>query len=226
LADTASRILLFALVAAASPVALLATVAVLTSRWGRTNGTLYLVGFLAGQSIAFVVALLIGSAATTDRDGNEELAAALELAFGVGLLVLAWPQRRRAETPASGGPSSRMKAMLGRVRGLRPGTAFSVGVLLGVGGVKRLSITVVAGATVGIAGLLPVEDVLLGLLYVLVAAVLVWVPVGIYLVAGERADRWLEFAEEWLTANERRITFFSTLLFGFLLTSDALVRLV
>jgi threonine/homoserine/homoserine lactone efflux protein len=224
-ADTASRILLFALIAAASPVALLATVAVLTSRRGRTNGSVYLVGFLLGQSIAFLVALLIGSAATTDRDGNEELAAALELAFGVGLLLLAWPQRRRGGE-AAGGPSSRMKAMLDRLRGLRPGTAFSVGVLLGVGGVKRLSITVVAGATVGIAGLLPIQDVLLGLLYVLVAAVLVWVPVGIYLVAGERADRWLESAEEWLTTNERRITFFSTLIFGFLLTSDALVRLV
>ena len=93
MADTASRVLVFALVAAASPVALLATAAVLTSRRGRTNGSLYMVGFLLGQSIAFVVALLIGSAATTNPDGNEELAAALELAFGVGLLVLAWPQR-------------------------------------------------------------------------------------------------------------------------------------
>jgi hypothetical protein len=224
-ADTASRILLFAVIAAASPVALLATVAVLTSRRGRRNGTVYLVGFLLGQSIAFVVALLIGSAATTDRQGNEELAAALELAFGVGLLVVAWPQRRAGADPDAGGPG-RVKAMLARLHGLRPGTAFSVGVLLGVGGVKRLSITVVAGATVGIAGLLPIEDVLLGVLYVLVAAVLVWVPVGVYLVAGERADGWLETAQSWLTANERRITFASTLLFGFLLTSDALVRLV
>ena len=67
---------------------------------------------------------------------------------------------------------------------------------------------------------------LLGVLYVLVAAVLVWVPVGVYLVAGERAAGWLDAAQGWLTANERRITFVSTLLFGFLLTSDALVRLV
>jgi hypothetical protein len=142
----------------------------------------YLVGFLLGQSIAFLVALLIGSAATTDRDGNEELAAALELAFGLFLLALAWPQRRRSGEGGEG--RSRMKAMLERLRGLRPGTAFSVGMLLGVGGVKRLSITVVAGATVGIAGLRPIEDVLLGALYVLVAAVLVWPPVGVYLVAG------------------------------------------
>ena len=54
---------------------------------------------------------------------------------------------------------------------------------------------------------------LLGVLYVIVAAVLVWAPVGIYLVAGERADGWLDAAQGW-TANERRITFFSTLLFG------------
>lgn len=59
-----------------------------------------------------------------------------------------------------------------------------------------------------------------------VAGVLVWVPVGIYLVAGEPAHVWLQAAQGWLTGNERRITFFSTLLFGFLLTSDALFRLV
>jgi hypothetical protein len=222
-ADTAYRILLFALVAAASPVTLLATLAVLTSRRGRTNGAAYLVVFLAGQAIAFAVALLLGAAAKPDRDGNEELAAALELAFGLLLLVIALPQRRRGEAAASAG---RMKSMLGRVRGLRPGTAFSVGVLLGVGGVKRLSITVLAGATVGLAGLVPVEEAALGVLYVVVAAVLAWVPVSVYLIAGDPADGWMRAAEEWITANERRITFFSTVFFGFLLTSDALVRLV
>ena len=60
MAETASRVLVFALVAAASPVALLATAAVLTSRRGRTNGSLYMVGFLLGKSIAFVVALGFG----------------------------------------------------------------------------------------------------------------------------------------------------------------------
>jgi hypothetical protein len=116
--------------------------------------------------------------------------------------------------------------LLGRLKGLRPGTAFSVGALLGVGGVKRLTITIVAGATVGIAGLVSAEDVLLGAMYVAIAAVLVWLPVGIYLVAGARADRWMRDAEGWLLANERRLTFFSTLFFGFLLTSDALLRLL
>ncbi|HXV33575.1 MAG TPA: GAP family protein [Gaiellaceae bacterium] len=221
--DTASRVLLFALVAAASPVALLATLAVLTSRHGRRNGIAYLAGFLAGQTIAFVTAVLVGSAASTDHEENDELAAVLELAFGLLLLVLAWPERRRRSEPAGQG---RMKSLIERLRGLRAWTAFAVGILLGVGGVKRLSITIVAGASVGFAGLAPAEEVALGALYVLVAGVLVWAPVGAYLVAGERADRWMLRAEGWLTANGRRLAFFSTAFFGFLLTSDALIRLV
>ena len=224
--ETASRILLFAIVAAASPVALLASLAVLTSRRGRANGTAFMIGFVLGQAAAFLAAVLLGSAATANRSGgNETLTAALELAFGLGLLALAWPERRR-ETQLRGGGPSRTQSLLARLKRLRPGTAFSVGALLGVGGVKRLTITIVAGATVGIAGLLAVQDVLLGVLYVAIATVLVWLPVGIYLVAGERADRWMEEAETRLLANERRLTFFSTLFFGFLLTSDALFRLL
>lgn len=221
---TASRILLYAILAAASPVGLLATLAVLTSRRGRGNGLAFLAGFVIGQSAGFLVGFLVGSAATTDRGGHPTIAPALELALGVGLLLLAWLERRREERPREG--PSRTSALLERLKGLRPGTAFAVGALLGVGGIKRLSITIVAGATVGVAGLEPAADALLGGLYVLIASVLVWLPVGFYVVAGERATHWMANADTWLLANERRLTFFSTLVFGLLLTSDALFRLV
>jgi threonine/homoserine/homoserine lactone efflux protein len=225
LAETASRILLFALVAALSPIALVSTLAVLTSRRGRSNGIAFVAGFVLGEAAAFLAAFLIGSAATADREENEQVATALELAFGVALLAIAWPQRRYSQPGAVSG-RSRTKALLDRLRGLRPGTAFALGTLLGVGGVKRLSITVVAGATVGIASLMPAEELALGALYVLVAGVLVWMPVGVYLVAGAHANDWMTRAEDWLTSNERRLTFFSTLVFGLLLTSDALLRLL
>jgi Sap, sulfolipid-1-addressing protein len=223
--ETAWRIFLFALVAAASPIAIVSTLAVLTSRRGRTNGIAFVTGFVLGEAAAFLAAFLVGSAATADREAHEQAATALELTFGLALLAVAWPQRRRSATETGDG-RSRTKALLDRLRGLRPGTAFALGTLLGVGGVKRLSITVVAGATVGIANLLPVEELALGALYVVVAGVLVWAPVGVYLVAGAHADEWMTRAEDWLTTNERRLTFFSTLLFGFLLTSDALFRLL
>ena len=223
--ETTWRVLLFALVAGMSPIAIVSTLAVLTSRRGRTNGLAFVTGFMLAQAAIFLAAFFVGSAATTDREGNEQLAAALELAFGVALLALAWPQRRNRTTGVGGGGGTRTKALLERLRGLRPVTAFSFGALLGVG-VKRLTITVVAGGTVGVASLLLVEELALGLLYLLVACVLVWVPVGVYVVAGARADDWMAAAEDWLLANERRLGFFSTVVFGLLLISDAMFRLL
>ena len=223
MAETASRILLFALVAGASPVAIVSTLAALSSRRGHTNGLALVAGFLLGQSVAFLAAFLVGSAAQPSLDADDQIAAALELAVGLALLAIAWYERRRR--PAGPSNGSRTKALLTRLKGLRPSTSFTFGALLGVGGVKRLSITIVAGATVGVADLVPAEELALGLLYVAVASILVWLPVAVYLVAGAHADEWMAKAEDWLAANERRITFGTTLLFGFLLTSDALVRL-
>ena len=221
--ETTWRVLVFALVAGLSPIAIVSTLAVLTSRRGRTNGVAFVTGFMLAQAAIFLGAFFVGSAATTDREGNEHLAAALELAFGVALLAIAWPQRKNRKTGGGGG--ARTKALLERLRGLRPVTAFSFGAMLGVG-VKRLTISIVAGGTVGVASLLLVEEVALGLLYLLVAGLLVWLPVGVYVVAGARADDWMAAAEDWLLAHERRLGFFSSVIFGLLLVSDGLFRLL
>ena len=120
---------------------------------------------------------------------------------------------------------SRTKAILARLGHLRPATAFSMGCLLGVGGVKRLTITLFAGATIAVAGLIPAEEAALGALYVVIASVLVWLPIGVYLIAGRRADAWTESTQAWLIANEQRITAVVTLVFGALLIGHALLRL-
>ena len=221
--QTTFRILLLAFVAGASPMAIVATLAVLTSRRGRTNGIAFLTGFGLGQTSAFVIAYLVGSAATDH--GGRGGTAGFELVVGLGLLALAWAQRR-PRPPAPAGRPSRTEAILARLQGLRPGTAFAFGMVLGVGGIKRLSITLVAGATVAIADLLRVESLALGVLYIVVSGVLVWFPVTVYVIAGARADAWMKAARDWVTANERRLTFSSTVVFGVLLTADGLLRLV
>ena len=127
--ETTWRVLLFALVAGLSPIAIVSTLAVLTSRRGRTNGLVFAAGFMLAQAAVFLAAFFVGSAATTDQEGNEQLAAGLELAFGVcaprdRLAAAKEPQGRRRRRPA------RTKALLERLRGLRPVTAFSFGALL------------------------------------------------------------------------------------------------
>lgn len=223
----AGRILLYALVAGLSPLALLSTLAVLGSGRGRANGSAFGSGFLLAQSTVIVVAVVaVGSAAAPNRDSShEDLVAALVLVLGLGLLALAWKGRHR-RAPSEPAGESRTQTLLARLGGLRPVTAFLVGVLLGVGGVKRLTITLLAGATIAVAGLKPAEEVGLIILYVLIASLLVWLPVSVYLVAGRRADEWASRAQASLVENEQRATFISTLVFGVLLCGDAIVRLL
>jgi threonine/homoserine/homoserine lactone efflux protein len=221
-----TRILLYALVAGLSPLALLAALAALGSGRGRANGFFFAVGFLLTQTTVLVLAILLGSAATPDRErGHETLAAVLELALGVLLLLFA-ARGRLNDAPRESPGESRTKALLARLSHLRPVTAFSAGALLGVGGVKRLTITLFAGATIAISGLIAAEQAGLAALYVVIASALVWLPVGAYLVAGKRADAWTERTEAWIIANEQRITALSMVAFGLLLIGHGLILLL
>ena len=220
-----TQIVLYALIAGLSPLALLSTLAVLGSGRGRLNGSAFAVGFLLTQSLVLLIAVLLGTAATPDRHrGHETLAAALGLALGVALIALAARQRSSGETQERIG-GSRAEAFLARLGRLRPATAFSVGALLGVGGVKRLTITLLAGASIALTGLIPGEELALGIAYVALASALVTIPVAIYLIAGRHADVWIANAQAWLIRNGQRLTILSTLVFGLLLIGHSLLML-
>src|SRR4051794_10136412 len=85
---TAFRTLLLALVAAASPMALTATIVVLKTRLARLNGLLFAGGFFLGEAIGWSFAILVGSAVLDA--GDSTVAAVVELALGALLLATAW----------------------------------------------------------------------------------------------------------------------------------------
>ena len=221
-----TQVVLYALVAGFSPLVLLATLAVLGSGRGRLSGSVFAVGFLLTQSIVLLVAYLLGAAATPDRDrAHETLSAVLGLSLGVALVALA-ARQRRAGDPQERIGESRTQAFLARLGRLRPGTAFSVGALLGVGGVKRLTITLLAGASIALTGLIPAEQLVLGIVYVVIASMLVTIPVIVYLIAGSHADAWTRSAQARIVRNDRQLTIVSTFVFGLLLIGHALVLLL
>ena len=82
---TTLRILLMALLAGASPLALTLTIAVLKTRLARVNGVIFAVAFLLGETIGWILALALGAAANIG-DGDDVVAGILELALGVLLL--------------------------------------------------------------------------------------------------------------------------------------------
>ena len=221
----AAQILLYGLLAAASPLALLATLAVLSTRRARANGSAFAGGFLLGQSFALAIPLLVGSIAIPEGGSNGTISASFELTIGLLLLAAALRLRHpRAPRRAARG-ESRTAALLARLGRVTPRTAFSIGIPFGIG-VKRLMISVLAASTIALGGEGQAGELGLSVLYVLIASLLVWLPVGVYLVAGTRADDWVSRSKEWLALNQRQLTFASTLVLGLLFTVAALIRLV
>ena len=217
------HVLFYALAAAASPLALTATFVVIRSARPRTNGIAFLSGFLLGTTIACGLGLLLGQAAVERLDSHETVEAVLALLLGVALLAVGL--RARHAPPRAGGEGSRASAILAGLGNVRPAAAFSMAGLLGFGGPKRLVLTFLAMASVTEASLGDVEDLTLVLVYIVVATVLVSVPVGIVIVAGERAAVILARGQSWLTEHTAELRVWLSLGIGAALIVDALVRL-
>ena len=98
-----------------------------------------------------------------------------------------------------------------------------MGTIFGLGIPKRLTITLVAAATLTAAGLSRPEEVSLVLLYIAVAGALVWAPVAVYVVAGRHANAMLDAGQQWLTANQQRVGTVTLFVFGAILATDGLV---
>jgi hypothetical protein len=221
-----ATVLLYALVAAASPLTFAAMLVVLRSGNGRVNGIAFAVGFLVGQSCTCLVAVGIGSLATPGHGhGHDTATAVLALALGALLLVVAWRLRGPSPEQQSQSPP-RASALLSRLARLRPLTALSIGTLLGIGGPKRLTITVLVATTISLGGFGLAEQLALVELYVVVASVLVWAPAVAYVIGGERAGDLMARAEAWLAAHQRPLAFGSMLVLGVLLVGEGLVRLL
>ena len=76
------------------------------------------------------------------------------------------------------------------------------------------------------ASLGDVADLTLVLIYIVVATVLVSVPAGIVIIAGERAAAIVESVQAWLTTHARELRLWLSLGIGAALIVDALLRLL
>lgn len=217
--------LFYAVIAAASPLVLTATFVVIRSARPRTNGIAFLVGFVIGTAIACVLGLILGQAAVARLDAHETVEDLVTLGLGALLIGIGLSSRSRLGEPVVE-HSSRGAAVMEGLRNVRPAAALSMAGLLGFGGPKRLVLTFLAMASISSADLGRFEDVSLAALYIVVATVLVWIPVGIVLVAGERAAIILSDGESWMTAHAAELRVWLSLGFGVALVGDGVLRLL
>jgi hypothetical protein len=212
----------YGLAAGLSPVALIATVVLLTSGSGRSNGLLFMAGFVLTITAICTVTLLVADRLAPEQ-GSQTAETLLELSIGLILLVAAWTERPGRD-PAEGG-GSRSKRLFAKLDEVSGPAAFGIGALLVVLP-KRLAITVLAGLVIASARLTVPEDLFLDGLYVLTASALVWLTVIVAVVSGHRAELRLLSIKTWLLANAQAVVFVVSLAFGVLFTGSAILDLM
>lgn len=102
------------------------------------------------------------------------------------------------------------------------GTASGLGFLLSALNPKNLLLAAAAGATIGSINLTTTETVTTVIVFTLVAAATVVIPVVAYLIAGDRLDGPLDTAKTWLIDNNSAVMAVLLLVFGAVLLGDAI----
>ncbi len=222
--SAALHLIPYALVAALSPLGFAATLAVMRS--GRLKALGFALGFIGGQLLACSLLVLIGTAAVPHRKhAHPTFQGLLDLGLGLALLWLAAIVHRRPSR-ASDHSHGRTQAALARLERLRVGTAVAAGVLLGIGGPKRLVLTALASASIATAGKQGADEAILVGWYVLLATVLVWAPVLAFELLGTRAVAQLDAAQGWLTRHQRQATVYALLVLAVVVLADGVIVLL
>ena len=217
-------VLFYALVAAASPLVLAATLVMIRSERRRTNSIVFLIGFIIGTTLAAVLGLLLGQVAVERFGAHETIEGALVLLVGLALVGAGLAELRSPRPPGSA--TGRESAVLKRLEHVGPGAALTIAGLLGFGGPKRLILAFLAMASVSEADLGDIASLTLLSLYVAVSTLLVSVPVTIVVVGGRRAAETIGRGESWMETNARVLRVWLALGLGGALVIDGLVRLL
>ena len=214
------HVLLYALLAALSPTVFAATIAVMPA--GRLKVLGFGTAFVTAQLLTCVIMVVIG-VAVASRKSRPVLHASLEIALAIVLVALALRVRRRHRAPGEG-LSPRSEAMLDRLGRLSFLTTLLGGVLLGIG-TKRLVLTALAASTITTSGLGDAGEGLLVVLFVALATILVWGPVVLFLILGDRCIALMKHAQEEVAARQPYVNFYALLILAGFFTLDAVATL-
>ena len=216
--QAAIQVLLYGLLAGLSPLAVAATIVVMSA--GRLKALGFGVAFVAAQLLTCSVLVIIGVAAGSNRNSYPGVQAILAALLAFALIMLALRIRRSPPT-AQERSSARTQALLDRLGRLHFLTTVVAGFLLGIGGPKRLVLTALAATTIVASGVGNAGEGVLVIVFVAVATVLVWGPVLLYVLLGQRAVELMEGAQGEVVRRQPQVTVYALLVLAALLVVDA-----
>ena len=213
------QVLLYAVLAGLSPLAFAATIAVMQS--GRPKALAFGIGFVVAQLLTCCLFFGVDVAASgPSRKNFPGVQAVLALALAVALVWLARRVRQRGVTMGET-RSPRTARVLDRLRRLRMFTTLGAGFVLGLGVPKRLVLAALTVTAITTSGIRSSGQVVLVVVYVAVATVLVWGPVILFVVFGDRSVALMQRGQAEVVRRQPEVTVYALLLLAALLTADA-----
>jgi threonine/homoserine/homoserine lactone efflux protein len=184
---------------AISPIPIIAVILMLLSRRATATSTGFLLGWVVGIVLVTVVVLaLVGQAGNTAGGEPSTPSSVLKLVLGAGLILLAvrqWQGRPKE------GETAAMPKWMGAIESFSFGRALLLGFGLSAINPKNLLLCLAAGTTIGAAHLPTGQVVVATVVFTLLAASTVLVPVLGYLAARDRMAAPLDRLRAWLTQN-------------------------
>lgn len=206
------EILPYAVTVAISPVPIIAVILMLLSPQAGGASRGFLVGWVAGIVLATSVCVILANTTGLTSSGGASAGVSwIKLLLGVLLLVLAvknWKKRDDPELPGW------MKA----IDQVTPGKAVTLGLLLSAVNPKNLLMCVAAGIAIGGGG----NQILLIVVFTVIAACSVAIPVIAYAVAADRMRGPLDNLKAWLVQNNATVMCVLLLVIGVVLIGKAL----
>jgi threonine/homoserine/homoserine lactone efflux protein len=188
---------------AISPVPIIAAILMLLSPKAKGASVGFLLGWITGIVVAIVVFTLLSSVLPAqDESGSSPVRGVIKIILGALLLFLALRQWRGR--PAEGEQAT-MPKWMSAIDSMTAGKALGLGFLLSAVNPKNLLMAISAGLIIGGAGLAVGQTVAVIVIFVLLAASTVLIPVVAYLIASERLAGPLDRLRAWLVNNNATI---------------------
>ena len=205
---------------AISPIPIIAAILMLLSPKATGTSVGFLLGWVLGIVVAVVVFTLLGSIIPEqDPDQAKPIAGVVKILLGAGLLFLALRQWR--SRPVNGETAALPKWMAA-IDTMTAGRGFVLGFLLSAVNPKNLLMAAGAGVIIGTSGLTGGEITVAIVVFVVIAACSVAVPVIAYLVASKRMAAPLEALRGWLVQNNATVMAVLLLVIGVVLVGKGI----
>ena len=211
--DLLTSLIVPALLIAVNPVPIVAAVTLLTTDHGRRNTAVFVATLVVIMlADGLVTIFLLGKAGSSTQSGSTTGQAALQTAFGLAFLTMAFLQwRSRSKTEAQS-PKWMQKM---------DEAGFTVAVVLGV---SLTNYALLSSGTQKIlkSGVPAHEEIVALLFFVLLALCSVVVPLILYLVRRAWAEVRLDRLKRWLTVHNRPLLIAVFGIMGVLFTTQGL----